>query len=129
MRGLKWKIGKGDLIDASRRDWFGSWGISNFSTCNKDNQKVASYIAEDRTWKIQEIKRDFLPFEVEKILATMIDPQENADSRYWCFHPKGKYTVKSGYTKNREFCFSEKKQSHPVWLQQQKQMVDGFVEA
>lgn len=38
-----------------------------------------------------------MAYEAEEILSRNIIKDETADKRYWNFHPKGKYTVSSGY--------------------------------
>lgn len=63
------------------------------------DQRVAEYISPEAQWKETIIKQDFLPFEAEEILSTSIERDLERDSRYWCFHPKGKYMIKSGYSR------------------------------
>lgn len=60
--GLGWNVMNGQDIEANKRDWFGSWASSSKSTCNKENQKVAAYIGEERVWNEEAIRQDFLPF-------------------------------------------------------------------
>lgn len=43
------------------------------------------------------MRRDFLTHEAEEILQTKICKEGTRDHRVWKYHPKGKYTVSSGY--------------------------------
>lgn len=72
----------GKSINSGTRDWFGSWAISTQSTCEIQNQKVAAYIDEHGKWKQREIRKDFLPFEAEEILATVVNARGGEDIRF-----------------------------------------------
>lgn len=96
-QGLGWRIGNGNSILASSRHWFSKWGLNMQSTCRENDQKVAAYLLPNRQWNEDLIRRDFLPFEAEEILTTLMEPHLNEDIRYWRPNPSGIYTVKSGY--------------------------------
>lgn len=95
--GLKWGVVNGRSIDASSRNWFGSWGVSGDFSCRRPNGKVANYILPNGVWNEGLIWNDFLPHDVVDILNTPIDAERRDDYRFWSLHPKGTYTVKSGY--------------------------------
>lgn len=67
------------------------------STCKNRGQKVNAYIDNEGNWRKEDIRRDFLPYEAEEILATTIAKEGIKDRRYWKLHPKGRYTVSTGY--------------------------------
>lgn len=72
-------------IEVGRRDWFGSWALASASSCLNPDQKVVAYIDEHGGWKETEIRRDFLPFEAEEILNTLIIGEGMKDSKFWKF--------------------------------------------
>lgn len=65
--GLGWLIANGKDIEARKRDWFAEWALSSNSTCKDQNKRVVEYIDRDGRWMEDELKRDFLPYEVEEI--------------------------------------------------------------
>lgn len=95
--GLKWRIEDSKTIDAGFRNWFNDWTICGRSTCMKQGAKVSDYLNADGDWNQEAVRNDFMPFEAEEILAKKVELSRGSDIRFWSFHPKGKYTVRSGY--------------------------------
>lgn len=58
---------------------------------------MANYISSEGAWKEDLVRRDFCLHEAEEILNTTIEGNLDNDVRRWLFHPKGMYTVKTGY--------------------------------
>lgn len=63
---------------------------------------MAPYINENGSWNEEAIRRDFIAHEAEEIIRTEILREGVRDSRQWKHHPKGKYTVKTGYMRCME---------------------------
>lgn len=97
--GLKWSIGSGSAVDAKYRNWFVSWSLAASSSCVASNQKVADYIDNNGRWNEPKIRSKFVNYEAEEILNTPIRPEGGRDRRFWRFHPRGEYTVSTGYRK------------------------------
>lgn len=57
--------------------------------------------------------RDFSEFEGVEILTTAIENDGVQDTRFWSLHPKGKYTVKTGYKKAMDLHESKVSANHP----------------
>lgn len=82
------------------------------SSCRIHNQRVTAYIDANGCWKEEDIRRDFARFEAEEILRTRIGEKRQRDVRIWKYHPSGKYTVSSGYTRGAEMmAMSKSKES------------------
>lgn len=96
-KGIGWNIVNGRSIKANRRDWFSSWLVEGSSSCSIPNQLVAAYINTEEEWVEEKVQNDFVAFEAEEILNAKICKDGKQDWRYWRYHPKGKYIVKSGY--------------------------------
>lgn len=96
-KGLAWIIANGNDINANTRNWFAEWALASNSTCRVRGLKVAAYINNNGEWREEAIRRDFLAYEANDILNKRIVKEEGVDRRYWRFHPKGIYTVSSGY--------------------------------
>lgn len=58
---------------------------------------MKEYINDSGGWIEDKVRRDFLAYEANDILDTRIVPEGELDHRFWKPHPKGKYTVSSGY--------------------------------
>lgn len=111
--GLKRGIANGRSIDASSRNWFGGWGLSDKSSCRRADCKVSKYILANGRWNEGLVKNDLLMFEVTDILNTLINMQRPEDYRYWSPHPKGIYTVRSGYLLLSERAFFRENEERP----------------
>lgn len=62
-----------------------------------------------------EIRDDFVSYEVEEILRASIGNQHNRDVRIWKHNPKGIYTVSSGYMKRAETMAKRKNREVPSY--------------
>lgn len=74
---------------------------------------MSAYINVDGKWKEDEIRNDFVGYEAEEILRASFGTQDSRDTRIWKHHPKGIYTVSSGYTRRAETLAKGKNREAP----------------
>ena len=100
-RGARWRVGNGKMIHIWEDKWLPT--LTTHKICSPqqdigDFPMVSSLIDEDiRCWKVDKVKRQFLPFEAETILNIPLSYNLPKDSIIWMRNKCGVFFVKSAY--------------------------------
>ena len=100
-RGTRWRVGNGKMIHIWEDKWLPT--LTTHKICSPqqdigDFPMVSSLIDEDiRCWKVDKVKRQFLPFEAETILNIPLSYNLPKDSIIWMRNKCGVFFVKSAY--------------------------------
>ena len=100
-RGIRWRVGNGKMIHIWEDKWLPN--PTTYKVCSPpqdigDFPMVSSLIDEEtRHWKVEMVKRFFLPFEVESIINIPLNYNLLDDSIIWLGNKRGVFTVRSAY--------------------------------
>lgn len=98
--GQGWRIGDGSMVNLWEDNWHVGWDFFKpFSAPPNQTSLylVSQLINPNRTWKIQLIRNNFVPLDVDKILATHISPIPLPNRNVWFVANNGSFSVKNGY--------------------------------
>lgn len=99
-KGYHWKVGNGMSIKVFEDPWVPT--IPAFVPTRSvsaifEAPLVSDLIVKNGTWNETLIRSLFWDFECGKIFSIPLVGLEEEDQLIWHYHPKGQYTVKSGY--------------------------------
>ncbi|KAK9990557.1 hypothetical protein SO802_025542 [Lithocarpus litseifolius] len=100
-RGIRWRVRNGKMIHIWEDKWLPT--PITHKVCSPqqdigDFPMVSSLINEEiRHWKVDKVKRHFLPFEAETILNIPLSYNLLEDSIIWMGNKQGVFSVKSAY--------------------------------
>ena len=99
--GSRWCIGNGRTVEIWRDRWIPtSDNFKVISPKGSDGElvKVAQLIDGDTgMWKVDLIKKHFMPHEADIILGVPLSPKMPEDSLVWAWSKNGNFTVRSAY--------------------------------
>ena len=100
-RGIRWRVGNGNMRHIWKDKWLPTPTTHKVFSPQQDIgdfPMVLSIINKDtRHWKVDKVKRHFLPFEVETILNIPLNYNLPEDSIIWMGNKRGVFSVKSAY--------------------------------
>lgn len=94
-KGIQWRVGNGRHIKTFIDNWIP--GIkANIGHVNHNFDTVDTLI-QCQSWKIDIVQSIFPPYIAQEVLNIPLSPNQQPDSRFWKYDPKGKYLVRDGY--------------------------------
>uniref|UniRef100_A0A803Q7D4 Reverse transcriptase zinc-binding domain-containing protein n=1 Tax=Cannabis sativa TaxID=3483 RepID=A0A803Q7D4_CANSA len=98
VKGLRWKIGFGNLVKCVSDPWLpGNTTFLPYTYCGDLEFTVEHYISSDRQWDFSLLQQHFGQIDIDRILSLSLSPYQREDKLIWHHSENGSYTVKSGY--------------------------------
>ncbi|KAH9778879.1 reverse transcriptase domain-containing protein [Citrus sinensis] len=98
-KGLRWRIGNGNRVSVSSRNWMQKLECSSYVPHQNlaENAVVADFIDDKNQWMEEKVVQCFPEEVAQRILRTPLPRTPQEDLMIWHFDKYGCYSVRSGY--------------------------------